>query len=148
MKDPESVIRLFGQKGLKITPQRRLIFELLSKDESHPTADELYQRVISQMPDVSRTTVYNTLRELIALGELVPVENHNEAGARFDTNTGVHHHLLCIHCHALVDIERDFPDVLPTQEEAKGYRVLATQITFMGVCQECQKNQSHNHDPI
>ena len=139
MKSPEVIIHLFNQKDLKITPQRRLIFELLAEDESHPTAEELYQLVISRMPDVSRTTVYNTLRELVAFGELDPVENLSEAGARFDTTTSHHHHLFCMHCQTLVDIERDFPDVELTLEESKGYQIVKNQVTFYGVCQECQK---------
>ena len=139
MKSSEAIIQLFNQKGLKITPQRRLIFELLAEDESHPTAEELYQLVISRMPDVSQTTVYNTLRELVALGELAPVENLSEAGARFDTNSSNHHHLFCMHCHTLVDIEQDFPDVELTLEEAKGYQIVKNQVTFYGICQECQK---------
>lgn len=139
MKSSEAIIQLFNQKGLKITPQRRLIFELLAEDESHPTAEELYQLVISRMPDVSQTTVYNTLRELVALGELAPVENLSEAGARFDTNSSNHHHLFCMNCHTLVDIEQDFPDVELTLEEAKGYQIVKNQVTFYGICQECQK---------
>jgi Fe2+ or Zn2+ uptake regulation protein len=139
LKTPEAIIQLFNQKGLKITPQRRLIFELLAEDESHPTAEELYKLVISRMPDVSQTTVYNTLRELVELGELYPVENLSQAGARFDTNTSFHHHLFCMHCHTLVDIEQDFPDVKLTMEEAKGYQIVKNQVTFYGVCQECQK---------
>jgi Fe2+ or Zn2+ uptake regulation protein len=91
------------------------------------------------MPDVSQTTVYNTLRELVALGELAPVENLSVAGARFDTNTSNHHHLLCLHCHTLVDIDRDFPDVDLTLEEARGYRIIKNHVTFYGICQECQK---------
>lgn len=139
MKSPEAIIQLFNQKGLKITPQRRLIFELLAEDASHPTAEELYQLVISRMPDVSQTTVYNTLRELMAIGELAPVENLSESGARFDTNTRNHHHLFCMHCHTLVDIEREFPDIELSLEEARGYQIVKNQVTFYGVCQECQK---------
>ena len=139
MKSPEAIIQLFSQRGLKITPQRRLIVELLAGDRSHPTAEELYQRVISRMPDVSQTTVYNTLHELVALGELAPVGNLSEGGVRFDTNASIHHHLFCMHCHTLVDIERDFPDVQLTLEEAKGYQIEKNQITFYGVCQKCQK---------
>ena len=140
MKSPEAIIQIFNQKGLKITPQRRLIFELLAENENHLTAEELYQLVLSRMPDVSRTTVYNTLRELVAIGEMVPVENLTEAGERFDTNSNSHHHLFCKHCHTLIDIERDFPDVKLTLEEAKGYQILNNQITFHGICQECQNN--------
>lgn len=139
MKSPEAIIQLFSQRGLKITPQRRLIVELLAEDRSHPTAEELYQRVISRMPDVSQTTVYNTLHELVALGELTPVGNLSEGGVRFDTNASNHHHLFCMRCHTLVDIERDFSDVQLTLEEAKGYQIVKNQITFYGVCQKCQK---------
>jgi len=138
MKSIEAIIQLFNQKGLKITPQRRLIFELLAENENHPTAKELYQLVLSRMPDVSQTTVYNTLRELVTFGELAPVENLSEAGARFDTNSNPHHHLFCTHCHTIVDIERDFPDVKLALEEAKGYQIVKNQITFYGICQECQ----------
>ena len=90
----EAILELFRQNGLKITPQRRVILEVLTRDDSHPTADEIYQRVLSMMPDVSRTTVYNTLRELVALGELVEVHGLSEGGMRYDADAGVHHHLF------------------------------------------------------
>ena len=138
LKSIEAIIQVFNQKGLKITPQRRLIFKLLTENENHPTADELYKLVLSHMPDVSQATVYNTLRELVAFGELAPVENLSEAGARFDTNSNPHHHLFCKQCHTLIDIEREFPDVKLTMGEAKGYQIINTQITFYGICQECQ----------
>ena len=138
LKSPETIIQLFNQKGYKITPQRRLIFELLAGNDNHPNAEELYQLVRSQMPNVSRATVYNTLRELAALGEIAPVENLSEAGARFDTNTNPHHHLFCMHCHTLVDIERDFQDIKLTREEAQGYQIKKNQVTFYGICENCQ----------
>ncbi len=138
MKSTEEIIQLFSQKGLKITPQRRLIFELLADDKSHPTAEGLYQQVISRMPDVSQTTVYNTLRELVTLGELAPVENLRGAGTRFDTNPQQHHHLICTQCQSLVDIKRDFPNIDLSKAEAKGYQILNKQVTFYGICQNCQ----------
>ena len=140
LQSTETIIRLFNQKGLKITPQRRLIVELLEEDESHPTAEELYQRVILLMPDVSQTTIYNTIRELVALGELTPVDSLSETGVRFDTNTNNHHHLFCMHCHNLVDIERDFPDIELAPEEIKEYQIIKNQVTFYGICKECQEN--------
>jgi Fe2+ or Zn2+ uptake regulation protein len=139
LKSPEAIIQLFSQRGLKITPQRRLIFELLAEDRSHLTAEELYQLVIARMPDVSLTTVYNTLHELVDLGELAPMENLSESGACFDTNTRSLHHLFCRHCHTLVDVERDFPDIELTPEEAKGFQVFKNQIPFYGLCKDCHK---------
>ena len=74
MQSVTALAESFRQKGLKITPQRRLIFEALVGDHSHPTADDVYQRVVPALPNISRTTVYNTLGELVALGELVEID--------------------------------------------------------------------------
>jgi Fe2+ or Zn2+ uptake regulation protein len=138
MQSVEVLIKLFRQNGLKITPQRRVIFELLAKDGSHPTAEEIYQRVLSVMPEVSRTTIYNTLRELVTLGELTAVEDPSESGTRYDTNSSHHHHLFCMRCHALMDISRDFAGLQLPPEEAAGYRIVKSQVTFYGICPECQ----------
>ena len=140
MKDIDALIKLFRLTDLKITPQRRVIFELLVKDDSHPTADEIYQRVLSVMPEVSRTTVYNTLRELVALGELTTVEDLSESGTRYDTHQSHHHHIFCMHCHALIDISRDFASVELSSEETAGYRIVRSQVTFHGICPDCQDN--------
>jgi Fe2+ or Zn2+ uptake regulation protein len=138
MQSVDVLIKLFRQRDLKITPQRRVIFELLVEDDSHPTADEIYQRVLSVMPEVSRTTVYNTLRELVALDELTTVEDLSESGTRYDTNRSHHHHLFCMRCHTLMDINRDFAGVELSPEETEGYRIVKSQVTCYGICPDCQ----------
>jgi Fe2+ or Zn2+ uptake regulation protein len=129
--------------GLKITPQRRLILELLANDDSHPTAEQVYQRVLSVMPDVSRTTVYNTFRELSDLGELAPIHSFSEGGHRYDTNNETHHHLYCTQCHTLIDIDHDFEGLDLTPEETSGYQILSRQVTFYGICPDCQAKKQH-----
>ena len=111
---------------------------MLAQDNSHPTADEIYQRVLSVMPEVSRTTVYNTLRELIALGELTEVQDLSEGGLRYDTDTSPHHHLFCMRCHALIDIDHDFEGLALPSEDASGYQIVRHQVTFYGICPDCQ----------
>jgi Fur family peroxide stress response transcriptional regulator len=137
MKSVERMIALFHEKGLRVTPQRRVIFELLVEDNTHPTVDEIYQRVLKELPDVSRTTVYNTLHELVALGELTPVEDLGDDGTRYDTNTDNHHHLYCLRCHALVDVDQDLGLELEATER-RGYRILGKRVMFYGYCPECQ----------
>jgi Fe2+ or Zn2+ uptake regulation protein len=132
------LLEQFRQNGLRITPQRRVILELLANDDSHPTAEQVYQRVMSVMPDVSRTTVYNTFRELSDLGELTPVHDLSQGGQRYDTNAEDHHHLYCVRCHTLIDIDRDFEGLSLAPEETSGYRVLGRQVTFYGICPDCQ----------
>ncbi|MGD1993846.1 MAG: Fur family transcriptional regulator, partial [Anaerolineae bacterium] len=92
MKPVDDLIELFHHSGLRITPQRRAIFELLAENNGHLTADEMYRHVRSMMPDISRATVYNTLHELVALGELTTVEDLSKRGTRYDTTTSHHHH--------------------------------------------------------
>ena len=138
MRSLELLIERFRQSGLKITPQRRVILELLENDDSHPTAEQVYQRVLSVMPEVSRTTVYNTLRELNDLGELTPVQDLSEGGQRYDTNSEPHHHLYCVRCHKLIDIDRGFEGLSLAPEERSGYHILSRQVTFYGICPDCQ----------
>ena len=138
MKSLARLLEQLRHNGLKITPQRRAILELLVDDDSHPTADRIYQRVLSVMPEVSRTTVYNTIRELVDLGELTPVQGLGENGQRYDTNSDMHHHLYCVACHALIDVDRDFGALDLTPEERSGYQILCHQVTFYGLCPDCR----------
>jgi Fe2+ or Zn2+ uptake regulation protein len=131
------LVESFRRKGLRITPQRRLIFQALAGNHSHPTAEDIYQRVVRSLPDTSLTTVYNTLKELVAQGELMEIDL-GEGKTRYDTDTSTHHHLLCVSCHALVDIHREFQGLELLPEEAQGYRIVDRQVTFYGYCPSCR----------
>ncbi|MBN2006152.1 MAG: transcriptional repressor [Anaerolineae bacterium] len=143
MQSLDTLLELFHQEGKKITPQRRVILELLLQDERHLTIDELYRRVLAVMPDVSRTTIYNTLHDLEDLGVVKQVQDLSEGGGRYDVNIHFHHHLFCMRCHALVDVEREFEGVTLTTEEAAGYEIARYQVTFFGICPDCQR---HNEE--
>jgi len=143
VKSLETLFRQLRHNGLRITPQRRVILELLADDDSHPTAEQVYQRVLSIMPDISRTTVYNTFHELSALGELTPVLDPSDGGQRYDTNNERHHHLYCTQCHRLIDIDHDFEGLSLTPEESSGYQLLSRQVTFYGICPDCQTTEKH-----
>ena len=54
-----------AERGLRMTPQRNVLLRLLSQTRTHPTADELFQRVRRQLPSVSHATVYRNLQELV-----------------------------------------------------------------------------------
>jgi len=132
---------------MRITPQRRIIVEALAEDHSHPTAEEIYQRVLPVLPDISRTTVYNALSELVALHQLVEIENPGGGATRYDTDTSPHHHLFCVRCGALVDISHDFEGLDIPADEAAGYRIVRRQVTFYGYCPDCQQKESTQQGP-
>ena len=139
LQSVEALVEQFRREGRKITPQRRAIFEALIGDDSHPTAEEIYQRVWSVMPDISRTTVYNTLHELVTVGVLMEVQDLSEGGMRYDTSTSPHHHLFCLGCHTLVDIDQDFQRLELPPNETAGYRIVWQQVTFYGYCPDCRE---------
>jgi Fe2+ or Zn2+ uptake regulation protein len=139
LQSVEALVEQFHREGRKITPQRRAIFEALIRDDSHPTAEEIYQRVWSAMPDISRTTVYSTLHELVAAGALMEVEDLSKGGTRYDTSTSQHYHLFCLGCHTLVDVDRDFEGLELPANETAGYRIVRRQVTFYGYCPNCQE---------
>ena len=139
LRSIETIVEQFRKEGRKITPQRRAIFEALIRDDSHPRAEEIYQRISSVMPDISRTTVYNTLHELVTVGALMEVEDLSEGGTRYDTRTNQHHHLFCLDCHSLVDVDRDFQGLELPPDETEGYRIVRQQLTFYGYCPNCQE---------
>ncbi|GAB4410384.1 MAG: Fur family transcriptional regulator [Anaerolineales bacterium] len=141
MRSTQAVLELLRRKGYHVTPQRRVIVDILAGDGTHPTAEQVYQRASAVMPEISRTTVYNTLRELVELGELAPVEDLSDGGTRYDTNTDAHHHLFCVRCNRLVDITLNFAGPELPDEHAMGFKILKGQVTFYGICPDCQRGE-------
>ncbi|MFC2031337.1 Fur family transcriptional regulator [Chloroflexota bacterium] len=137
MQSVASTVEIFRRKGSKITPQRRAVFRALLGTHGHPTVEEVYRIVVSDQPDISRTTVYNTMHELVALGELVEMD-YGEGKTRYDVDIRPHHHLHCITCHALVDIHQDFAGLELAPEEAAGFSIVARRVSFDGYCPRCQ----------
>lgn len=137
MHSLEHIAGELRKRKQKLTPQRRLIIEVLSGDRSHPTADDVYGRVVAAMPEVSRTTVYNTLRELVAMGEIREVQGLSESGVRYDTWRTEHQHFFCVQCGALVDIPCPPTSVCCGQEGMENFTVLRTETTMYGYCPRC-----------
>ena len=80
-----------------MTQQRKVILEELKKTNSHPGADEIYERVRKRLPQISLGTVYRNLEILSELGE---IQNLELGGGlkRFDSNPKKHYHIRCIRC--------------------------------------------------
>jgi Fur family peroxide stress response transcriptional regulator len=126
------------KRGLALTIQRRIVYETLLRHSDHPTAEQLYEEVRTQLPEISRTTVYRVLETLVDLG-LAGKVPWGRAVARFDPNTERHYHLQCIRCGKVQDIE---PDELPleavTPGEIRGFLVLDYSVEVRGLCPRCR----------
>lgn len=126
------------RRGWRLTPQRRAVAEVLDGDHVHLTADEVHARAARRLPEISRATVYNTLGELVALGEVVEVTTDGRA-RRYDPNAHrPHQHLVCSGCGTIRDV-RTSGDPLADLPEAQrfGFTVSEAEVTFRGLCPAC-----------
>jgi hypothetical protein len=133
---PTELASAFRERGLKVTPQRQLIFRLLDGNDSHPSAEALYAIAAEQMPGISLRTVYQTLNDLAEMGELQSLDLGTGA-SRFDPNTGEHHHLVCVSCGAVRDVHVAGASGLAPEGGPQGFALEAAHVIFRGRCAEC-----------
>jgi Fe2+ or Zn2+ uptake regulation protein len=136
VKSPAELTQLFRQQGLKVTPQRQCVFRALHGNGQHPTADSIHERVTAEMPTVSLRTVYQTLNDLAAMGEISQIDV-GTGSSRFDPNLDAHHHLVCDACGRVDDVPGDFTDVRVPPGHDHGFSVARTEIVFRGLCPSC-----------
>lgn len=127
-----------SENGLKITPQRSLIFDELSKATDHPTADAIYKRVRKSLPNISFDTVYRTLLSFTEIGILSLVEGTGEQ-KRFEPNLHQHHHFRCIKCYTIYDFENDaYNDIVVPESVQKQGVVINKRVVLEGICSKCK----------
>ncbi len=128
-------------KQLRKTHQREIILEELCANPTHPTADELYERVRKRLPRVSLATVYRNLEILSDLGIIQKIETAGRQ-KRYDGNPERHYHIRCIYCGRVDDV--DFADtqnldIKMPSESRHGFKVMDVRVDFSGICPECER---------
>ncbi len=141
MKTPEELTDLFRASGHKVTAQRQCVFRVLQGNETHPSAEDVYEAARRQIGTISLKTVYQTLNELAELGEVAPLDL-GTGRVRFDPNVEeVHHHLVCTACGKVRDLHLEFGDLHVPTRAAQGYKVRSGEVVFRGLCKECRKRK-------
>ena len=136
MKTPEELTARFRAEGLKVTPQRQAVFRVLHGSTVHPTAESVHAAVVRDLPMVSLRTVYQTLNDLTAMGELGQVDV-GLGSARFDPNLEPHHHLVCDGCGRVEDVPGHLLEASLPPDGSGGFHVTRTEVVFRGRCAEC-----------
>ena len=138
MDAKERVVEKLKSRGLKITPQRLAILEVLEENREHPSAEDVYRELTQRYPTISYATIYKTLETLCEMGEImeVNIEPHKK---RYDPFTEPHHHYMCIKCGKILDISLDEVPMLQVSEEVKEkYGIVGMSLNFYGVCPSCR----------
>jgi Fe2+ or Zn2+ uptake regulation protein len=131
----EQIVHQVRADGGKVTPQRMTIYQLLQGDESHPTADAIYEKVHALLPTVSRATVYKTLNELVGYGDL---KRFDVGGvAHYDPDTRPHGETVCLSCGRIRDVEMPVPE---PAAQLHDFHAMNVALTFFGHCSECYRS--------
>jgi len=126
------------EQGLKITPQRLEILRYLDENRTHPTVEEIYSALKKHNPSLSKTTVYNALQAL-QNSNVIQSLTISSSEARYDIKQGLHHHFLCTHCGAILDVDIACPNIKKTLKG--GHKVEEVHGYFKGICETCIKKQ-------
>jgi Fur family ferric uptake transcriptional regulator len=132
-------------RGLRWTPQRRLILEVLGSTRGHVTGSEILDRCRQRDPETTPSTVYRTLDVLEELGYV-----HHSHGADGREEYHVlpeteHAHLTCDRCGASWEIDPvEARELVAGLETAHGFIVNIAHLTIAGRCQACTEQPAQD----
>lgn len=140
----QAFINVLRQAGLRITPQRIAICEMLAASDRHPTANEIYLDLKEKYPSLSLATIYNTLDVLVGMGLVNALGSIGDDKVHFDANLSPHINLACVRCHKIVDTTSEFVKQLDAEiNQESGYELFGSRILYYGHCPECQQEINH-----
>jgi len=126
------------ERGYKVTPQRMMILEAIDNSTRHISAEDIHSQVHAKYPYIDISTVYRTLQ---LLKELDLVTETDLGGGRFlyhPAGRAHHHHLRCVKCGKIQDIEGDVFDRLHKELKKKyGFDAELKHMAMTGTCEDC-----------
>src|SRR6185437_4142380 len=135
--------------GLKLTPQRLAIVRELAADPTHPTAQELFERLRPELPSMSFATVYNTLDSLASAG-LCAALSLSPGPARFDPNMRPHDHAVCDRCGQVRDVPCEAGGEIHVGEASgapSGFDLRTVERVYRGLCEDCAAEAAREQSP-
>jgi Fur family peroxide stress response transcriptional regulator len=128
------------QAGLRVTPQRVAILQhVFSDSHKHQSADEIYRAMRNALPNLSISTVYNTLKTLSDAG-LIRELKFGDGASLFDANMTPHHHMICDRCGTMIDFYLSSTPDLTHLAAASKFQVEQYHIELRGICENCQNS--------
>ncbi len=127
--------------GVKPSLQRMAILKYLMGNKSHPTADMIYNDLYEDMPTLSKTTVYNTLRLLSESGVILAI-NIEEKNVRYDADLSPHAHFRCKGCGKIYDIPLDHTNSIYVDGIGE-LKLEEVHLYYKGQCKECAEKNNN-----
>jgi Fur family transcriptional regulator, peroxide stress response regulator len=136
---PEYMLReALEARGQRYTEQRAAVYRCLLDTDVHPTADDVFTRVRSRIPDISLATVYKALEALVGC-ELAVKLTYGDGSARYDARTDPHPHARCLDCGAVLDVPGRLDGAaLAELGPPPGFAVEGYRLELIGHCDVCR----------
>jgi len=126
-------------RGLRWTPQRRVLLEVLVDSSGHVTGAELIERARLRDPETTPSTVYRTLNVLEELGLVSHSHGHDGREEFHVWPVTEHAHLACEACLATWEIEADEALAMTDSlARTRGFAVNLSHLTVSGLCAGCR----------
>lgn len=143
---------MLKEKGLKVTHQRLLVLQVLAEhQDQHMTAEDIYELVKEDYPEIGLATIYRTVQLLLEMQLVDRIQLNDgcvryEIGDLLDEQEGHHHHhhhLICTECGKVLAFRNDLLEDLEAHIETRtGFQVLDHELKFYGICKECREDKS------
>lgn len=144
MKQIENINACLLSHHIKPSVQRLAVMKYLVHNRIHPTADEIYHALSREIPTLSKTTVYNTLKLFAEQGalQMLAIDDKN---VRFDVDTSVHAHFRCNSCCRVYDVPVENIDLIKPAG-LENWKVTEMQLYYKGYCKDCLSGQKDKID--
>ena len=127
-------VKILNEHGVAPSIQTIKILQYLIDYRTHPTADMIYQELIKEIPTLSKTTVYNTLKTFTEKGILIALSLF-DSEIRYDYDTDQHIHFKCTECGKIYDLDRVHDNL--TDDLIEGHKITEHHVNLIGICKNC-----------
>ncbi len=126
---------ILKENGIKPSLHRIKILEYLIERKNHPTVDVIYKDISGEIPTLSKTTIYNTLKTFHdnSIVQMLTIEGNE---VKYDVVLDKHAHLKCIKCDNLYDLSVSTKSL--SLKSIDGHQILEGQLHYRGICKNCQ----------
>ncbi len=131
----KTIEKYLTDSGIKPSYQRIRILSYLLNNKNHPTVEMIHKELIHDIPTLSKTTVYNTLKQFVEKG-ITQIINIEDNETRYDADISTHGHFKCIKCNKVFDFHFDNKNF--EINDLEDFEFLQTHLYIKGICKTCK----------
>ncbi len=137
--DIDKYIQQLKKFNIRMTNQRYAILEYLLLKSNHPTANEIYEYLKNDFPNMSVATIYNNINFFKKAGIITELP-FADGSSRFDLTKTHHYHVICANCGKVEDFDYpNFEEAERIAEKQTHFKVINHSFKVTGICLECQE---------